>query len=204
MPCRASARTGRDLGEQHAGHRHRGRRQVLVRRDRILGRQRAHPPQRLETDRTHHDQLFGHRLEQQFHLADQRCQVGLDPGRRHQFFEGFQPGAALAAERDGVRLAGASDGRPEHGCLCGPSPSRSADTRSCSWIVTFCISLYASLRLIRFVRPVREPGWAPAALASIPRRIAAGKRLTGVLSAAATLTLGRAARRTASALLRVS
>ncbi len=31
--------------------------------------------------------------------------------------------------------------------LCGPFPSRLADTRSCSWIVTFRISLCASLRI---------------------------------------------------------
>ncbi len=79
---------------------------MLIRRDRILSRQCAHPLQRLETDRTNHDQLSRHRFEQQFHLADQCRQLGLDPGRGNQFFQGLQPGAALAAERDSVRLAG--------------------------------------------------------------------------------------------------
>ena len=62
--------------------------------------------QRLEADRPHHDQLFGDRLEQQVGLADQRRQLGLDAGRRHQLFQGLQPGAALAAECHGVGLAG--------------------------------------------------------------------------------------------------
>ena len=160
---------GRDLCEQHAGYRHRGRRQVLVRRDRIFGCQRTHPPQRLETDRTHHDQLFCHRLEQQLHLTDQRCQVGFDPGRRHQFFEGLQPGApwppnATAYGSPVVRRS------TRAWVSCGPVPSRSADTRSCSSIVT-CISLYASLRIGSFGRSAPGPGAFSSQ--SIPRRITA-------------------------------
>lgn len=94
----------RDLGKQHAGHRHGGRRQVLVGRNRVLGRQCAYPLQRLETDRAHHNQLVGDRIEQQLCLTDQRRQLGFYPGGRHQLFEGFQPGAALATECDSVGL----------------------------------------------------------------------------------------------------
>ena len=94
-----------DLGQQHAGHRHRGRRQVLGGGHRLLGRQRADPVHRLEPDRPHHDQLARDRLEQQLGFPDQRRQLGLDTGRGHQFLQGLQPGAALAAEGDGVGLA---------------------------------------------------------------------------------------------------
>ncbi|GAB4926889.1 hypothetical protein MAHJHV34_19730 [Mycobacterium avium subsp. hominissuis] len=79
---------------------------MLVGRDRVLGGQRAHPGQRLEADRAHHDELFRHRLEQQVDLTDQGCQLRLDAGRRDQLFEGLQPGTALAAEGHRVGLAG--------------------------------------------------------------------------------------------------
>ena len=95
-----------DLGEQDTGQRRCGRGQVFVGRNRVLGSQRAHPAQRLEADRSHHDELAGHRLEQQVHLADQRRQLGFDTGRRHQLFQRLQPRAALTAERDRVGLAG--------------------------------------------------------------------------------------------------
>ena len=105
-PCPAGQGAHRgDLREQDAGQRHRGGRQVLVRGHRLLGRQRAHPPQRLEADRTDNDQFGGDRLEQQFGLTDQGGQLGFDAGRGHQLFEGLQPRAALAAEGHGVGLA---------------------------------------------------------------------------------------------------
>lgn len=77
---------------------------MLVGRNRVLGRQCAYPLQRLETDRAHHNQLVGDRIEQQLCLTDQRRQLGFYPGGRHQLFEGFQPGAALATECDSVGL----------------------------------------------------------------------------------------------------
>ena len=42
--------------------------QLLGGGHRLLGGQRADPLQRLEADRAHHDQLAGHRLEQQLGL----------------------------------------------------------------------------------------------------------------------------------------
>jgi hypothetical protein len=95
-----------DLGEQDTGQRHRGRGQVLGGRNRVFGSQRSHPAQRLEPDRPHNNQLVGHRLEQQVHLAGQRRQLGFDTRRRHQLFQRLQPRAALAAERDRVSLTG--------------------------------------------------------------------------------------------------
>ncbi|EUA12877.1 hypothetical protein I546_1845 [Mycobacterium kansasii 732] len=80
---------------------------------------------------------------------------------------------------------------------CGPVPSWSADTRSCSWIVTVLISLYASVRIGWFGRTGPGPAGA-CELRPIPHRISAGKRLTGALSAGRPMD--RAARRTASAL----
>lgn len=73
--------------------------------NRVFGRQRTDPLQRLEADRTHHDQLFGHRLEQQLHLTDQLGQFGFDAGPGDQLLECLQPGAALATERHRVGLA---------------------------------------------------------------------------------------------------
>ena len=103
-----------DLGQQDAGHRDRGRGQLLGGRNRVFGSQRAYPPQRLKADRTHHDELLGDGLEQQVHLADQRRQLGFDACRRHQLFQRLQPRAALPTERDGVGLAGGEtiDRRP--------------------------------------------------------------------------------------------
>ena len=46
-----------------------------------------------------------HRREQQIGLTRQRRNLGLDARGGHQFFECFQPGAALATEGDRVRLA---------------------------------------------------------------------------------------------------
>jgi hypothetical protein len=79
---------------------------VLLGRDRVFGGKRAHPVQRLEADRPDDDELPGDRLEQQIHLTDQRRQFGFDTGRRNQLFQGLQPRAALAAEGDGIGLAG--------------------------------------------------------------------------------------------------
>ena len=95
-----------DLGQQHTGQRHRGRGQVLVGRNRVLRGQCAHPAQRLEADRTHHDELLGDRLEQHVHLADQRGQLGFDACRGNQLFQRLQPRATLPTERDRVGLAG--------------------------------------------------------------------------------------------------
>jgi hypothetical protein len=52
----------------------------------------------------------------------------------------------------------------------GLFPSRSADTLSCSWIVTFCISLYASLRLGSFGRSAREEGACSVSVDSASNR----------------------------------
>ena len=121
---------GGDLGQQDTGQRHRGGGQLLGGGNRLLGGQRAHPAQRLEADRPHHDQLVGHRLEQQVGLADQRRQLGFDAGRGHQLFERLQPGAALPAERDRVGLAGVQP--IDQSMSPAFTPSRSADTRWCS------------------------------------------------------------------------
>jgi hypothetical protein len=51
--------------------------------------------------------------------------------------------------------------------LDGLFPSRSADTRLCSWIVTFYISLYASLRIGSFGR--FRTGMRGLSFQSIPR-----------------------------------
>ena len=45
----------------------------------------------------------------------------------------------------------------------GPFPSRSADTRSCSWIVTFSVSLHASLRIGSFGRSPPAGGFGDSA-----------------------------------------
>ena len=97
---------GGDLGEQDAGHRDGGRRQLLGVGHRLFGGQRAHPLQRLETDRPDDDQLLGHGLEQQFGLPGQRRELGLDTGRGHQLLERLQPRAALSPEGDGIGFAG--------------------------------------------------------------------------------------------------
>ena len=44
------------------------------------------------------------RLKQELCFTHQRRQLGLDTGRGHQFLQAFQPGTALATERDGVGL----------------------------------------------------------------------------------------------------
>ena len=71
----------------------------------FFGRQRADPVHRLEPDRPDDDQLARDRLQQQLGFPDQRREFGLDTGRGHQFLQSVQPGAALATERDGIRLA---------------------------------------------------------------------------------------------------
>ena len=108
---------------------------------------------RLEPDRTHHDQLAGDRLEQQLGFADQRRQLGLDTGRGHQFLQSLQPGAALAAEGDGVGLAGGQTiDKGVAGREATPdSSSRPVDTLSCSLIVTSCNLLGAASRTYRVV-----------------------------------------------------
>ena len=106
MPWRASARMAAIWVSSTPGTETAADVRCLADGHRLLGGQRTHPLHRLEADRTHHDQLAGDRLEQQLGLADQRRELGFDPGRGDQFFEGLQPGAALTAERDGVGLAG--------------------------------------------------------------------------------------------------
>ena len=80
----------------------------MSRRGHVLpGRQCAHPRQRVEADRAHHDKLIGQRFEQQIGLGDDPRQFRLDAGGGDEFFESGQPRAvALAAEGDGVGLAG--------------------------------------------------------------------------------------------------
>ena len=94
------------LGQQDAGTRDRGGREVLDGGQRLVGGQRADPLHRFEADRAHHHQFPRQRLEQQLGLGDQLADLGLDPCRVHQLLEVLQPGAALAAERDRVRLTG--------------------------------------------------------------------------------------------------
>lgn len=163
---------GRDLGEQHTGHRHCGRRQVLVRGDRVFGRQRAHPLQRLEPDRTHHNQLFAHRLEQQLRFPDQRGDISLDPRRGHQFFEGFQPGAALAAERDSVRLAGRetvdqSMGVPRKRAV-PPVRAFTVGGEPVLLVDRHLVYLPVCVFMSRIARPVASPGGGPTGSGTIP------------------------------------
>ena len=106
MPCRARVRIAAIWVSRTPGNETAAEVSCLVGRNRVLGSQCAYPTQRLEADRTHHDELFGDGLEQQVHLADQRRQLGFDACRRHQLFQRLQPRAALPTERDGVGLAG--------------------------------------------------------------------------------------------------
>ncbi len=119
-----------DLGQQDTWHRHRGRGQLLGRRDRVLGRQRPHPLQRLEADGPHHHKFLGDRLEEQISLTGQGGQFRLDAGRRHQLLERLQPGTALSTEGDRVRLAvrqpihqsGGGTDEPPRACTLGGNP----------------------------------------------------------------------------------
>ena len=94
------------LGEQNARARDRGGDQLLGGGQRLLGGQRPHPLHRLEADRPHDDQLAGHRLEKQRRLTDDLTELGFDARRADQLLQVLQPGAALAAERDRIRLPG--------------------------------------------------------------------------------------------------
>jgi len=103
------ARHGADgghLGQQDAGAGDGGGDQLLGGGQGLFGGQSAHPLHGLEADRSHHDQFAGHRLEQQFGLADDLAQLRFDAGRADELLEVFQPGAALTAECDGVGLTG--------------------------------------------------------------------------------------------------
>jgi hypothetical protein len=73
---------------------------------RLFSGQRPDPSQWLEADRTHHDQLAGHRLEKQRGLTDDLTELGFDARRADELFQVLQPGATLAAERDRIRLSG--------------------------------------------------------------------------------------------------
>ena len=54
---------GGGLRQEHPGHRHRRRCQMGGRGRVLAGRQRAHPRQRMEADRAHHDKLIGQRFQ---------------------------------------------------------------------------------------------------------------------------------------------
>ena len=151
-PCRVSARIAAIWVSSMPGPEIGGGDQLLGGGQRLLGGQRADPLHRLEADRTHHDQLAGHRLEQQLGLTDQRRSARTRcPPRTDQLLQVLQPGAALAAERDGVGLAGV---QPIDEGVCWPagapdgSSSRPVDTLSCSLIVTSCYLLGAALARI--------------------------------------------------------
>ena len=169
-PVHALARQGTpssDLSEQHAGYRHGGRRQMLVRRNRIFGGQRTYPLQRLEADRAHHDELFCHRFQQQLHLAGQRSQLGLDPSRRHQLFEGLHPGAALATERHRIGLAGRQTVDQRMGAVrARPVAVSGYPVMLVDRHVSYL--LYASFRIGSFARLDRRVA-APGCSGSIPR-----------------------------------
>ena len=82
---------GRDLGQQNAGQRHRRRGQLMRRRNRLRGRQCPHPPQRFEADRADHDDLIGHRLQQQLGLAGDSGEFGLDSRGGDEFLQAGEP-----------------------------------------------------------------------------------------------------------------
>ena len=181
MPLAAQRAHSGDLGQQHARHGDGGRRQVLGGGHGLLAGQRADPVHRLEPDRTHHDQLARHRLEQELGLADQRRQLGLDTGRGHQFLQGLQPGAALAAERDGVGLAGI---QTIDKCVAGLRRSvtrlRPVETLSCSLIVTSRYLLSPAWHVSRRTssslgcRCLGGVTWLPCGSPTIRRRIPTG------------------------------
>ena len=98
---------GSDLSQQHARERDRRGGQLRSGGRRLVGGQRAHPAQRLETDRPDDHQFVGDRLQQQLGLPDDPGQFRLDAGGGHDLLEVGQPAAvALAAEGDGIGFAG--------------------------------------------------------------------------------------------------
>ena len=97
----------RDLGQQDAGQRHRGRGQMTRGWHRLVSGQLADPPQRLEADGPYHHEFVGDRFQQQFCFTHERGEFRLNTGRGDEFFEIGQPGtAALPAENHGIRLTG--------------------------------------------------------------------------------------------------
>ena len=94
------------LGEQNAGAGDRGGDQLRGGGQRLFGGQRPDPLQRLEADRPHDDELARNGLENQRRLTDDLTQLGFDARRADQLLQVLQPGAALAAERDRIRLSG--------------------------------------------------------------------------------------------------
>ncbi len=179
---------GGDLGQQHAGHRHRGGRQVFVRRDgSSAASARTHCSGSKPMGRTTTSSLATGSSSSS-DLADQRRQLGFDPGGAKPVLRG-SPARRCPGHRTRRRMARRpSDGQPEHGRCAGHARRGQRITRSCSWIVT---SVYlpraASLRIGSF-GPVgtgaAAPGWCSGAdsASNRSRTIA----LTGALSGRAS------------------
>ena len=94
------------LSKQDARTRDRRGDQLRAGGQRLLSGQRPHPLQRLKTDRPHHNQLAGHRLQKQRRLTNDLTELGFNTRRTDQLLQILQPRATLAAERNRIRLPG--------------------------------------------------------------------------------------------------